>query len=354
MDTTHFRTDRSLSVRQPLIDPSIIADILKFHSKEDFSKSQQIDVQEDISLKTVNAFFQLLQARKSMQLYDQYKRFLSKLYDRMKARVDGGGGIRADLDRIHSRLMLAEAGKLEASGEYTTKLGEFTRLTRISPTNLKIPKIFVPKTPSSMSEALSIALQKNPSYLSSLNKIEMAKGDRDRSLSGLFPKLSLEYSRFNTYNAGGSAAGNPIDGVYPKQDDEKIMLIASWSLPGGTSVSSSLSGQAKVRQMTFLSNDVRARIESAIRTGYDALSASNKRIAILKETYISDKRIVDDFEEQYKQGNRSLFELLDSYERLHASKLALMRTIIAKVEVAYQICRQMGSVTTSVLGNGSI
>lgn len=354
LDSGHFRTDRSFSIRQPLFDPSIIADILKFHSNEDLTYTQQLDVNEDIALKTVNTFFQLLQARKTVQLLNQYKGYLGKLHERMKARVEGGAGIRSDVDRIYSRLMLAEAQRLEALGSYSTRLGEFRRLTRVTPAMLTVPETFIPKTPSSAGEALSLALKKNPGYLISLDKIEVAKADREQSFSGLLPKLSVEYSRINTYNAGGVAAGNTIDGVYPKQDDERLMLVASWSLSGGTSVTSGLSGHAKVRQMMMLSRDVRARVEAAIETGYDALDAAAKRIVILQDTYNVDKRIASDFEEQYKQGNRSLFELLDAYERLHASQIALMQTIIAKAEVAYQIKRQTGNLTRSLVGSEGI
>lgn len=354
LDTKHFRTDRSLSIRQPLIDTTIVADIYKFHSSEDLAQEQHRDVNEDIALKTVTVFFQLLQARKSSQLVDQYKSYLGKLHDRMKARVEGGGGVRADLDRIKSRLMLAQAQQLEIMGQYSTKLGEFRRLTRSTPSLLKVPRTFSPSVPPSVDEALSIALKHNPEYLSSLEKVEVAKGDRDRSVSNLLPKLSLEYSRINTYNAGGSAGGNPIDGVYPKQDDERLMLVASWSLAGGTSVTSGVSGHAKVRQMMMLSRDVRARVESVIRIGYDALHAAQQRVSILEETYNVDRRVANDFEEQYKQGNRSLFELLDAYERMHTAQQSLMRTIIAKTEVAYQIQRQLGNLTQSIIGDEGI
>ena len=351
MDSTHARTDRAISIRQPLVDLSIIADVLKGHSRENLSESDQLDVREDVAYKTVTAFFKLVQARKTVQLADRYKNYLDDLYDRMQIRVEGGGATNADLERIRSRSTLAQASRLEAVGAYGSGLSEFRRLTKITPALLEIPDRLSPDTPPTAQEALVVALKANPAYLSSLYKIDVAAGDRDRSLGNLLPKLSAEFSKVYTRNAGGVEEGNPVDGIYPIQNDRRFMLVARWTLAGGTSVASGLSGAAKVRQMSFLSQDVKARIEEAVFMGYDALEAANKRISILQETLEADSNVVKDFEEQYKQGSRSLFDLLDAYERLHNSQLELMRTMIAKAQVAYQIRRQTGDLAAAVLGN---
>jgi outer membrane protein TolC len=351
MDSKHFRRDRALFVRQPLVDLSIIADIQKGHNTEDLSSSDQLDVREDIAFKTVNVFLRLIQARKTIQLADQYKGYLEVLARRMKERVDGGGSTGADLDRIRSRSTLADAARLEAIGEYGMHLAEFKRLTKVVPAQLEIPEKVVPETPPSSQEALDKALKSNPAYLSSLKKVDIAESDRNRSAANLLPKLSVEYAKIYTYDAGGSADGNPIDGVFPNQKDDRLMLVARWAISGGTAVASSLSGAAKVRQMNFLAQDVRGRLEEAIHTGYDTLNASRKRILILRETLRVDENVARDFEMQYSEGNRSLFDLLDAYERLHNAQLELMRTIIAEAQVAYQIRRQMGELADAITGN---
>jgi len=347
--TTHHRRDRSLFIRQPILDLVVMADIMKSHDTVSVTDAERRDMQESTAFSTVAAFLKLLQSRKIIELADEYKGSLGGLARRMQARFDAGGATNADVDRIKSRLKVAEASRLEALGTYGSGLSEFKRLTNIVPAQFKAPERFVPVVPSTAQEALDLALKNNPSYLASLIKIDVAQGDRNKSFAGILPKVSVEYSDAFNFNAGGSAHGNPIDGVYPTQEDKRIMLVARWSISGGTALASGMSGAAKVREMKYKSQDMRARLEQGMFTAYDALNAARRRVAVLKEAVASDQRIVNDLEEQFAQGQRSLFELLDSQDRLFNSRIELLRTAFAEAQICYQIRLQMGEIAKAVL-----
>lgn len=353
LDTTHHRYDKNFVLRQPLIDLSIVADILSSRNKENIEKINLRDVQEGIAYDTVSAFLNLLQARVTVQLADQYKRYLEDLAERMKSRVEGGGATAADLERIQGREASADAARIEALGSYETNIAEFVRLTKIRPSQLAFPDNLAPDVPQNQQEAIDRALQANPSYKSSLTKIDAAVADRNKSYSGLLPKLSMQYSKAFSYNAGGSANGNPVDGVYPSQSTQSLMLVAQWSLSGGTSVASGLAGAAKTSEMNFRSQDVRARLEQGVRSGYTAMNAARSRLSVLKKAVQANENVVAAFEEQYKGGARSLFDILDAYEQLYNSRLNLMRVTIASAQAAYQVRRQMGDLIESVKASGT-
>ena len=351
-ETTHHRQDRSLFVRQPLIDMAVVADIMKSKSNVSVAEAEKLDAQESTAYSTVSVFLQLIQAKKLIEISDEYQRRLNELRQRMQARFDDGGATNADLNRIQSRISVAEAARLEALGSYGINLSEFKRLTEVVPARFEIPRKLVPETPANIQEALDKAIKANPSYLGSLKRIDIAKNDRNKSFSGILPKLSVEYSNVFNYNAGGAAHGNPIDGLYPTQRDSRVMLVARWSLTGGTAVTSGLAGAAKVREMNFKAQDVRARIEEAMHVGFDSLSTNRKRIAVLKETYKTDKKVVEETEERFMQGaNGSLFEILDGYDRLHNTKIELVRAVFAEAVTSYQIRLQMGELVGAVLGD---
>jgi adhesin transport system outer membrane protein len=166
------------------------------------------------------------------------------------------------------------------------------------------------------------------------------------------PKLVGQYTNSYSFNAGGAAEGNPVDGVYPTQKTQTVMLVAQWSLNGGTSVAGGLSGIAKEREMNLRALDVRARIEQGIQTGYAAINAAHQREAVVQRSVDADQRVVKDFEEQYKNGGRSLFDMLDAYEQLYNARLNLMRVVIAEAKAAYQVHRQMGNLQQSILHSG--
>lgn len=350
-ETIHHRRDRSLFIRQPIIDLVVVSDIMKAEKQVGVSDAERRDMKESLVFGTVTAFFKLLQSRKAIELADEYKAVLNGLAQRMQARFEEGGATNADIDRINSRIKVAEASRLEAVGAYGSTLSEFKRITGIAPTQYKMPNKLAPDVPSTSAEALDMALKNNPSYLASLIKVDLAASDRNKSYAGILPKLSVEYSNAFTYNAGGTAHGNPIDGVYPNQDDSRIMLVAKWSLTGGTAFASGLSSTAKVQEMRYKSQDVRSRLEQGMATAYDALNAARQRASILKETFQSDQRVVADLEEQFIHGDRSLFEILDSQDRLYNTKTQLLATMFSEAMFCYQIRLQMGEIAKAVLSD---
>ncbi len=347
----HTRRDNTFAIRQPLIDLSIISDILTMRSKEDVAAAEELDIREGLALDTVNVYLRLLQARIAIQLADQYKGYLDELAQRMEARVEGGGATSGDLERIKGRATVAESARIEALGDYQSNLAEFKRLTQITPAQLQIPEVLAPVIPGEVDKAIDEASANNPAYLASLERVETAAYSQDKSYANLAPKVSLEYSKAHTYNAGGSAKGNPLDGVYADQDDQRLLVVAKWSI-GGPNITAARSGAAKKREAEFRSMDVRERLTQSIRTTYNAIHAAEQRNRVLREGIGSYEKVVTEFEYQYENGNRSVFELLDAYEQLYSAKLNLLRLSIAKAQASYLVRREMGDLVDAILRPG--
>lgn len=348
-DTMHHRKDRTLTIRQPLINLDIISDILIGEKKQYIADYARLETRDTITSDTIVAYLQILQSSMSMLLADQYKQYLDALGERMLKRVEGGGAATADLDRIVSRASIAENARVEASAQYETNILQFQRLTGIVPTRLQIPARLAPSIPGEYKTALERATRKNPSYLSSVEKIDAARLDRNKLFSGVVPKVYAQYMSGYTYNAGGAADGNPVDGVYPTSRTDSAMLIMQWNLNGGTQIASGMSGVHKTRQMQYQSIDVQKRLEQGMSTSYSAINATQERLNILQKTVEANERVVVAYEEQFKNGTRQLFDLLDAYEQLYNSRLNMLRAIFAYTQATYQIQRNMGSIVESVL-----
>lgn len=351
-DDRHQRRDRDLSIRQPILDLQIISDILSSTGKEDVAKLGNRDTRETIASQTVTAFYAIVQARVAVALADQYKTYLDDVAARMSGRVEEGGAPTADLDRISARALLAESARAEAMGEYEAAISEFRRLTGIVPQHIEIPHILAPMVPETADEAVNLALRGNPSYLSSIRKIDVARADTSRIFADMVPTISGEYESIYSYDAGGSAKGNPVDGVYPSQRTDTMFLVAKWGLSPGTAVPGGMSGLAKIRQAQYQSRDIRSRIEQGVSAAYTALGAAEKRKQALRESVAADERVIEGFEEQYKEGGRPLFDLLDAYEQLYGARLNLMRVVIADVQASYQVRKQIGDLIPSVIQVG--
>lgn len=350
-DDTHHRRDRVWRLQQPLVDLTVITDILQRRTTDDATDAERIGVRERVALETVSSYLSLIHGVLTVRYAESYKGALDSLQGRMSARVEGGGASRADLERVRSRAITAETAIISARSDLEAAQVEFRRLTGIVPLKLRIPERLMPDVPGDSTVALRRALTANPEYLASDLQTDVTRLERDKSYSRLLPKLSFELSRINTYNAGGSAKGNPVDGgPWPNSLENTAMLVATWQFNGGSDVFQGMSYGDRTREAQYKTLDLRRRLEETMANSYTALAAADQRIQATRRALAANTQVAASFEEQYLAGSRQLFDLLDAYERLFASRVELVRLISAEALAAFQVRRQMGEMVGAVLG----
>ena len=348
LDNTHQRDDLNFTLRQPLIDLGIFADIKINRSKEAVALAEKQDITDTVTVDTVNAYLGIVQSQMGVQLAEQYIAYLRKLENTMRIRVEAGGAAPADLDRISGRTMKAEATLIEAQGEYQTQAMEFRRLTSADPRQLQLPDALAPAIPASIQAAVEQALQYNNNYQATLRKVELADNERSKALTGLAPKLSLQYNDSYSYNAGGVAQGNPVDGLFPTQKTQSLMLTLQWSIYGGNAIAGGMTGAAKVREMNYRALDAHARIEQAVRASYTAINAARKRRDVLARNVEANARVAENFDTQFLSGARSLFDLIDAQEQLYTARINLIRAVVIGAKSCFELRRLMGDVVPAV------
>jgi adhesin transport system outer membrane protein len=354
-DDEHGRRDRVLKVQQPIIDVSIISDILQRRINDDVAEVERIGTRERVALDTVQSYFKLLQAVLSIRYAEQYKDSLDGLLDRMGARVAGGGASLADLERVRSRAVTAETAIISAKSELDSAQVEFRRLTGVMPLKILVPSRLFPDLPGDPGEALTRALRANPEYLSSDRQADATQMESYKAYSRVLPKLDFEVTHSTTYNAGGSAQGNPIDGgPWAYQREDLAMLVMTWHFNGGSDLAQGIGYGARAKEAQYKTMDVRRRLEESMANSYNALHAADKRIRSTRQAVRSNVQVAQSFEEQYLAASRPLFDLLDAYERLYSSRVELARLMIAEAKAAYQVRRQMGEMVDAVLGSEDV
>lgn len=350
-DNTHHRRDKDLSIRQPIVDPALIAEILARHKSQTAAGIEETGTRERIAVQTINAYYQIVGACLLIRFAEDYKAQLDKLNELMKSRVEGGGAAQADLDRIKARSVSAQSAIIETKSTFDAAVDEFRRLTGVTPLRFQLPGSLLPTPPATIEEALTRAIRQNPDYLLSEKQMEVQLAQRDKALSRLLPKVSFELTKSRSWNAGGVALGanaSGTDQIFPYENEKKAMVVTSWTLAGGSDIAESLSSGAKAREANFKSLDTRARIEQLVRTSYNALTAAQSRVPVLQQAVDSNAKVVSAFEEQYMNANRPLFDLLDAYERAYSAHADLTRVMMAEAYAGHQLRQQMGELVMAL------
>jgi adhesin transport system outer membrane protein len=344
---------RTLTLTQPVIDLSIISDILARSYTLDAVAADEVGSREKLALDTITSFYRLIQARLSIGFVNNYKSALDRLAQRMRDRVSGGGASGVELDRITGRSVSARSSELQARSEYQAASVEFRRLTGVSPIKLSLPESLMPSIPYNVEEVLTKALQGNPDYLAAQLRTDAAIATSSKAFSAFFPKLSLQVASSQTYNNGGISQEIPAavapSAVYPKTTEKTIMAVFTWTLNGGVDFGQGMANAAYTRQASAAATDTRMRLEESVRVGFNALNSANAQIEALGQAVQANTKVVGSFEEQYASGSRQLLDLLDAYERLYQSQTELSRLLISEATAGFVIRRQMGELVPAIL-----
>lgn len=351
----HPYWSRDISVRQPVIDLSIVADILARWDGKDAVKAEELGVRERVALDTINSFMRLAQSRLLINFATRYKEALDKLAQRMGDRVAGGGASAVELERVNARATSAQSAMIEARAEFKAAMTEFRRLTGQTPQKLTLPANLLPTIPDNVDEVVARALRFNPDYLAALLRIDQTRENAAKAFAGPLPKFAIEISDSRSWNSGGvtqELPGNAPGGVFPYSNTKKIMGVMSMQLNGGVDFAQGMAYAAQTRQVTAQAADTRARLEESVRTGYSALSAANGRIEAVSTAMEANGKVAGVFEEQYLSGGRQLLDLLDAYERLYQSQTELSRLVVSEASATFLVRRQMGELVKALMLGG--
>jgi outer membrane protein, adhesin transport system len=348
----HHRTDSQLFIRQTLMDLPSYFERQRQNLLLQSAEHNLSDAQERVAYDTLISFLKLIQLRLSVVLTEDYEAELKKLLEYMTARVQAGGGTKADMQRVKGRVLNTMSAVIEARGAYESGLVEFKRLTGVVPSSIAIPENLLPVLPKDFETAMAIAVQNNYELQAALRDMESVVQER-RAIQGKFaPKFDVELSAIRTYNAGGIAGSDPIPNntLYPVQNDKRAMFVMSWNLlDGGADMMQSKSLESKRFEYEYHAKEIQRKLEESLRINFNALRAVDGRVNGVKQEMESNDIVLAAFNEQLFAANRSLLDVLDAYQRQYNSRTEMTRLLIAEATAGLQMLRNMGKLQEGIV-----
>lgn len=350
-DNSHHYRERVWTVTQPIIDLSLISDLLSRHNLASAASADVQGTREKVALDTIKAYYRLIMYSLTMAFAADYQKQLDGLTGRMSARVEGGGAAQAELDRIKARSLMVESSIIDAQNNLESTLYEFRRLTGVDAKFLVIPTNFLPFVPGNVEEIIRQAISGNPEFLTAIYRANAAEFDIATALNKSLPKLQFQVTGTRTYNSGGSALDFEATdgGPFAYQNERKAMMVLNWAFTPMVDIPQTFASQAKSREEFYKSVDIRKRVEEATRASFSAMRTAGGRIPPMQEAVQASAKVVDAFELQYQSANRSVLDLLDSYERLFQSKRDLVSIMTTEAIAGFQLRRQMGDMVDAVM-----
>jgi adhesin transport system outer membrane protein len=331
------RSDAGFTLRQLVYDfGAAKSDIARSRSLVDAERLRLADQAEDIALRTVNAYFNVIEQSELIAMIDKVVADDNNFANLVKLNESQGNGTVADVNRIRSKVIEVEALRTDIKTALQTAEDEFFRLTKLDPSQVRRLPSALPRVPPSLEPALEVAKQSNPSLLAlSANGTSIDYQLASQQAQRL-PRVDVQGDGLVKHYLGNPAASQGVV-------DSRLMLMVSYKLLDGGIMAAQADRIREDRKANdFRLLDEKEGIELNLRRFYQALSANRiKESAAIQGTATAQKAN-SLYLEQFKAGKRTVFEVLDSRMVVFTMQKNTVNGKYEQLRAGYGILRNMG------------
>ncbi len=330
----HTRTDSSMVVRQPIIDiPAIEA------WRRDDRLAQAESAKEDqervnVAFDVANAYYQLVQYQLLVGLAREHRERMSALLEYMTRRAAGGGASAADRERVHAMSLAADRDLVDVRSELAHAQMSFARLTGLLPASLVVTQDRFATFPETADIAVQQMLDTSPALVAMRRQIEAASFDRASTHAGALPKLDIEAGDYRSTNASG------IPGT---THDRRVMLVLTLNVfNGGSEFATSRAQAEQQEQLQHQYDDAVRKARERLQTNYLNLASIRAQMTIARDENKANSQVASAFDAQLVAANRSLLDVLDTYQKLYQNRVSLVKLFVSERQATYQVLKDVG------------
>jgi len=290
---------------------------------------------EDITLEVIRVYVDLIRTKELVSLSERNLQSHIDIHKQIKERTDSGFSSKADLSQIDGRLANAQSNLIAAKNNYLDSKTRFYTVVDQAPEDLVIPVPDASMLPKSEKEGLEIALQAHPAIAASSNDILSAAAQYESSKSIYYPEVNIEIdTNFN----------NNIDGTEGDNNDLTAMLRFRYNLFSGGKDS------AFTRETAYRFNEAKAlnmtahrEVKEGFILSWNAFELLNEQKKYIQMHVVASKDTQADYKEQFKIGQRSLLDLLDTENELFQARRDFLEAEFSEITAQYRILHSMGT-----------
>ena len=301
------RTDAGFTFKQLIYDfGAARSEIERNQALVAAERLKLADQAEDIALRTVNSYLNLLEQQELLGIIDRTVSQQRALAGLVTLSQESGNGTKADVDRIQAKVIETEAVRSDINTAYRVSLDEFLRLTSLQPTRVHRPKSMKAMIPKTVEEAIAVAQRTNHSLLA----LRTTSEAYDHQIAGLkaqnMPKLDFQSDALvKHYMTGKEARQGSVD--------MRAMMTLSYKIfDGGLLEAQTDRIRSNQNANSFKALDERETVALNLRRFYLTLAASRTKRDAATRGLATANSANALYIEQFKAGKRTVFEVLDS------------------------------------------
>jgi outer membrane protein len=311
-----------VDARQPIYRKQNLVQIEQAKTQVSQADKQLHLSQQDLILRTTQAYFDVLIAQDKIDLFGAQKLAISSQLDQAKANFEVGTATITDVNEAQARYDLVVAQEIAAVNEYQVAKHAVQAITGEKPEKLATVKadIKTSNLEQGMDKWVEVALQNNLKIQIQQDALRLSEQEIERTKAGHLPTLDAVASYTDNY-ANGSASGFGSD---LKNGTVGLQLLIPLYQGGATS--------SKVRQAILNKQKTQDDVEIARRQteletqrAYLNLGSTIAQVKAYEQALVSSQSQVDSTKLGYEVGVRTSVDVLNAQQQYFSAKRDLLQ-----------------------------
>ncbi|MGX1925111.1 TolC family outer membrane protein [Vibrio sp. NH-7] len=342
-DTTNLtRKEATVSLTQLIWDGSAtLNDMDRTAAEAESIRLQLLSDASDMALKVTDVYLDAVKATEVLALSESNLAVHKEIYRDIKRRAESGIGSTADVSQVEARIAKAHGNLLAAQNNLIDTHTQFKRLVGQDPLGLIYPRADESKLPLSLTDAIIQANDNHPVIKLSMIDVDAARFQYKQSKGSFYPTFSIEASQTWRDDAGGDEG---------RSEETLAMIRMRYNLFNGGS-DSDLSERAayQLNKAKDLRDDAYRQVEEGLRLSWSALDLTLQQKNFLADHVDSAAETVISYEKQYRIGQRTLLDLLNTENELFEARKDYLDAHYAEQYAKYRVMNATGILLDALL-----
>lgn len=332
-----------ISVEQPLFLGFRTKNAIKQAESSVRAAREQLKViEQDTLLSAVTAFMNVIRAQVLVNLTAQNIKFLREQVSAAQDRLSVGEGTRTDVAETESSLSAGLSDYAAAVANLNEAIAIYVQVIGHKPESLGSVNGIDKHIPSTLDQALDIALSKHPAIVSSLYNIDVASYNVRVAEGQLLPSASISGSWNHRDN-------NSFKGNW----NESASITGQISVPiyqGGEYASQIRELKERLGQRRIELDVSRAQIRQQVISAWGTLDAARAQVEAAAARVTAQQLVLSGVIEERRVGQRTTLDVLDAQQDLLDAQVSQVTAQRDRVVAAYAVVSAVGRLNAAQIG----
>ncbi len=335
------RREANLVLQQLLFDGfNRRGEVEKQASRVDGASNRVYERSEFIGLAIVREFLEIGRLYEVVAFNEANVAYHRKTVGQLKVAGEEGALAVTDNQQAQERVYAAEARLVSARQELNAARIHFNQLVGKPFDSYIAPPPIEGFVPGTLADAIGAARQYSPLVHVAQADLDSVYALKKQAASGFYPKVGIE---------ARARVGEDLEGVEGEVTDLRAEFVVRWNLyKGGIDTANWQEQIRRIDEARFALDKAFRDVEEAVRLAWDAREQEQQRLQHLELQLGTTNKLVDAYTEQFKVGERSLLDLLDTQNTRVNSQIEVVTSRYTVLFADYRLLAASGRLLHSL------